>query len=370
MRDEYEALLRVASDLGSAWADDGREVSEFPKLAEAMTKGVDMSYFGELGNLTRLMELPEVAQLQRTSTFSDLYFMLYDDGHYWIEVLNWWGSDINIHDHDFSGIQCQLTGESLNITYAYDGSELSTGIERGNLKVSSADVWQAGDKSYVLPGDQEPHTVNHLSVPTVSLLFRTHPSSAYGPQNNYFPPGIRSSYGVADIAFRTRLKSLRVMSRGDRAAFHSAFQYVWDLQSDAQNLFMVIKMTDILFRDEHSSLVRAVGNSSVTELALAECGAYFRATDFLLNTVKKMDGLSDSQVLAVAVLAAGWDRTSIDTVVEQLAAKGRKVDLEAVVPTILDLCNDSRRRALSDILQLLGYGELADQKRRVLVSAR
>lgn len=370
MSREYEELVSLADRLSVTWAEAGRQVADFPQLAARVTAGADLSYFGDLANLTRLMEQPEVAKLQRTSNFSDLYFMLYDDGHYWIEVLNWWGSDINIHDHDFSGVQHQLTGESLNIKYAFEGSEAFAGIDQGSMNVATAEIWRAGDMSLILPGAQEPHTVNHLTVPTVSLLFRTHPNPAYGPQNNYFPPGVRSSYGVADIAYRTRLKSLRVLSRGDRAEFHRSFRYVWDLQSEAQNLFTIIKMVDVLFREEHSSLVQAIGSDSISGLMLAECGAYFRATDFLLNTIKKMPGLTDDQTLAVAVLAAGWDRNSIEAVVQQLGAQGRNVDLGTSVPAILALCDDKRRQAFIGVLTLFGFRELGNQRSLMGASSR
>ncbi|MGH9995123.1 MAG: hypothetical protein ACRD4J_07800, partial [Nitrososphaeraceae archaeon] len=47
------------------------------------------------------LQHPSVAILQQLSSLSDLYIRLYDNGRFWVEVLNWWSLDISIHDHDF-----------------------------------------------------------------------------------------------------------------------------------------------------------------------------------------------------------------------------------------------------------------------------
>ncbi|MEU9418385.1 hypothetical protein [Streptomyces sp. NPDC048272] len=362
MNEAYDNLVAVADRIGAEWEKTGNDCAAFPEIAWRETEGLDLSHFGELSNLSALLQHPEVSRLQRHSTFSDLYFMLYDNGHFWVEVLNWWGSDINIHDHDFSGVQMQLAGQSLNVKYDYVGEDAVDGLlGDGRITVKSAEIWEPGDRSFVRPGDVEPHTVNHLSIPTVSLLFRTHPVPRYGPQNNYFPPGIRSTYGIADINFRTNVKLLRVLARGDKKKFHETFAEVVATQTPPQTLFTLIKMTDILFHHEHIQLVRDFSTSGhLLAEKIVEAAAYHRATDFLINNVKRTPGLSDEQVFAVAVLGSVYDAESLKAILAQLEERGRSIDLRSIVPGILSHCGDAKAQEVLNVLRLFGLTEAFD----------
>src|ERR1700744_3691045 len=114
LRASHQALLAVMPKIEKAWRRFDNNCAYFADIVYEHTRDLDLSPFGELSNLTRLLQDPSVASIQQASLFADFFFKLCDNGLFWIEVLNWWGSDINIHDHDFSGMQFQLKGDSLN----------------------------------------------------------------------------------------------------------------------------------------------------------------------------------------------------------------------------------------------------------------
>ncbi|ALE73013.1 hypothetical protein AD006_15295 [Pseudonocardia sp. EC080610-09] len=271
-----------------------------------------------------------MGDLQQPSTFSDLYFKLYDDGHYWVEVLNWWASDLNIHDHDFSGVQFQLSGKSLDVTFKFQGDDIQEGVQPGRFDINQATVWTPGTASVVLPGDAAPHSVCHLNLPTVSLLFRTYPVAELGPQRNYFPPDVRGSYKVATTAMRTRLKIMRMLSRSDPDAFREAFRGTTQGQTVQANLFTVIKMTDILFTPQYSALLAELASSDVLlGDVVVNAGAHYRSTDFLKALMKERPGsgsLGDGSV-SIAALASSWDEHSLNMILSQLSDAGWKTDV-------------------------------------------
>ena len=224
-------MLEVARSIEREWLAHDNDCDQFPGIVYRLTEKLDLSEFGDLSNLPALLQNPYTASLQRPSTFSDLYLKLYDNGRFWIEVLNWWGSDINVHDHNFSGVQFQLKGNSLNVGYHFDAKERMTNLNFGELSVVDAEIWKKVTARLSEPGTIAPHNVSHLDVPTVSLLIRTHPVLAYGHQWNYLAPGVTGNYGVADIIFRKKVGALRLLSKGPRDDFHRTVRKVLQSQT-------------------------------------------------------------------------------------------------------------------------------------------
>src|SRR5689334_3210227 len=99
-----DELFHRCDDIDQEWQRKGLGLEEFPELVWERTRDLDLRPLAALPSTVALLDRPEIARHQESSSFSDLYLRLYDNGHFWIEVLNWWGSDINIHDHDFSGV--------------------------------------------------------------------------------------------------------------------------------------------------------------------------------------------------------------------------------------------------------------------------
>ncbi len=354
MNTELRALHSVCRAIEREWRRHDDDVEAFPDIVMAHTSDLDLSSFGELSNVMNLLGDPYVAQLQKLTTFSDAYLMLWHNGRFHVEVLNWWGSDINIHDHNFSGVQVQLVGESLNILYDFGCARRSSRLCSAPLTVRGAEIWTPGTRSRVRPGGTDPHTVHHLTFPTSSLLFRTVPTPDFGPQLNYFPPGVSGSYTVADPIFRKKVEALRNLSRGPQADFHRVFREVIASQTPTETLFTVLKMTDIVFREHHVELLHALAGESHEFRAIVEAAVFRRATEFFLETIKPRPDLTEDEVLAVSVLAGAFDEASLNTILRALQEKGRAVDLVRSLTRLSAHLPSTLRIELRKILQLFG----------------
>lgn len=308
-------LRDIARNIGHKWKRNGYDYQCFPQIVLEHSNSLDLTPLGSLDATCSLLDDPDVAALQATNTFSDLYLKLYDNGYFWVEILNWWNSDINIHDHDFSAVQFQARGKSLNVTYAFEQEAKVGGVRLGSIRVLTTEVWNEGNRSVTLPGS--PHTVKHLSLPTVSVLIRTHPGKAYGPQQNYFPPGVVASYGIADVIFRKRVKALRLLSQGNRAEFHTAFRAFIKRQSPEGALFTLIKMIDIIFEAEHVDLIHEYADrSSETVKRIVEAVAFYRTTDLLLKNLSVSNEFSEREALFLAVLSCSFDHESFCKIIK------------------------------------------------------
>lgn len=297
-----------------AWKSAAWSITAFPEIVNSFTTGLDLTPFGSLDHTIELISAPSVKELQKLSSFSDLYLKLYDNGRFWVEILNWWGSDINIHDHDFAGVQFQLSGRSLNVSYAFAELRRVGGVRVGSLSVTDSELWSPGDRSTVLPGRSYPHNVCHLDMPTVSLLIRTHPDPNWGPQWNYFPPGIAADYGTADVLFRKRVQALRLLARGDLVAFRRAFQHHISSVMPEQVLFTLIKMIDILFEERHLQLIERILEEKDGEYReLVEAAAFHRAME-IVKALRHRAELKWDEKVALSSLGSAFDQISFETI--------------------------------------------------------
>jgi hypothetical protein len=351
---QYRELLEVTTDIEAAWRLAGNACEAFAEIVWEHTSGLNLSAFGDLANVPELLETAAISSLQQPSTFSDLYFKLYDNGKFWVEILNWWGSDINVHDHNFSGVQFQLKGRSLNVGYRFDKECSAPGLYLGELIVESATLWNEGERSIVNPGTDRPHNVSHLSVPTVSLLIRTHPDVAYGGQNNYFAPDVAGNYDIADIIFRKKIAALRLLSRGNPADFRRALLRVLSAHTHVENLFTILKLMDILFEPEHVDMVCNYAARGDLETIIVRAVAYHRAQTFLTYNVKYVSGLTDDELVAVSALASSFSQSSLDEIVTQLSRIGLALHMEHLLPAIESKLPAEARPQFRASLDLLG----------------
>jgi hypothetical protein len=299
-----------------------------------------------------LVDVPEIARLQQLSSFSDLYIKLYDNGRFWVEILNWWGSDINIHDHDFSGIQFQLCGYSLNVDYAFAESEDRGDLRLGKVTVTGAKVWHPGDRSVVMPGRETPHNVCHLNLPTVSLLVRTHPARKFGPQWNYFPPGVAANYGIADAVFRKNVKALRLLTRGDLQQFRRAFRRYAACSKPEQLLFTLIKMIDIVFEPRFVELLHdLIESGDPVRESIVEAAAYHRAIE-AIKVLRHRFELSWDERLALSVVGSSFDAESVGAISERLMAGEFDGDVMTYLSAVRNRSADDAQRTLDNTLKL------------------
>ena len=316
-----EKLRSRCTEIDARWRDLHFDYSSFPALVQNLTGDLDLTPFGQVDEVIQLLADPEVADLQRLSSFSDLYVKLFDNGRFWIEILNWWGSDINIHDHDFAGVQFQLAGHSLNVGYEFAEEAQLDGLATGGLAVKSATLWRPGDRSIVEPGRKAPHNVCHIDVPTVSLLIRTHPDPAFGPQWNYFPPGIAGSYGVATPSFRKHVQALRLLARNSPDVFRGAFSRFSELRTKQELLFGLVKMVDILFDADKVGLVHELAERSLEDEAIVEALVFYRAVESIKH-YKNTRSLPWEMRLALSIAASGTDSHQFEQIIGLLRSGG------------------------------------------------
>lgn len=349
----HKKLVEAARHIEDQWRTVDNDIEAFADIAAEPILSIDLSTLGDLSNIPELLEDSFIGSLQEPSTFSDVYIKLFDNNRFYIELLNWWGSDINIHDHDFSGLQCQLTGHSLNVEYGFKEEHWSPKLTVGEVSVKKAEVWQPGDHSFVRPGTVAAHTVNHLSFPTVSLLVRTHGNAAFGPQRNYFPPYVAGDYGVADIIFRKRVRLLRTLARGPKAPFEKAFKRVIDSQTDTENLFLITKMFDILFEQDRVHLLNDfMAKRGDAAQAIVSACAYHRASDFIINHVKRLDDLTDDHILACSVLGSCFDKASFEKIIHDIAQQGYALNFSALIEDLEQRMTAPDRSYFNNILEL------------------
>ncbi|RYF48002.1 MAG: hypothetical protein EOO38_11050 [Cytophagaceae bacterium] len=241
MKSLYTHLEEKMDLVERRWKDENFCADVFPDIVWDATHDLDLSALGEVSNQIKLLELPGVRFQQQRSTFSDLYIQVYHNGRFMIEILNWWGGHVNVHDHDFSSVQFQLKGSALNASYKFDVHERAGALRFGDLKLSNADLWQEGSRSLVRPGPTETHGVFHLGEPTTSLLIRTTPTPRYGAQSNYFP-SIAAHYYVANDIQRKKLTALGLLARKNELEFRANLAQLLKTQSVSENFFMLLKL--------------------------------------------------------------------------------------------------------------------------------
>jgi len=338
----YGQLVRRCNEIDEAWASDSYCLNTFPEVVLAKTSDLDLTPFGELDRLMPLLSDPNLARLQQLSSFSDLYIKLYDNGRFWVEILNWWGSDINIHDHDFAGIQFQLCGCSLNVDYCFEELQNCGDVCFGTVSVTGARVWRPGDRSISLPGRKTPHNVCHLDLPTVSLLIRTHPHKHFGPQWNYFPPGVAGNYGIADATFRKSVTALRLLSKGDPLRFRRAFRQHAAQSKPEQLLFTLIKMIDIVFEPEFVDVINDIASSAgPVQDSIIEAAAFHRAIESL-KALRHRTELSWSERIALAAVGSSFDSKSVTAIVSSLGADDFDGDMMSLLHTLRNRSGDAQ----------------------------
>ena len=105
MHNLYRDLEQAMSRIETKWQKENYSTEMFPEIAWEETSGFDFSPLGEINNQMKLMDMPGVRIQQKPSSFSDLYIQVFHNGRFMVEILNWWGGHVNVHDHDFSAVQ-------------------------------------------------------------------------------------------------------------------------------------------------------------------------------------------------------------------------------------------------------------------------
>lgn len=357
MHDQLSDLHHIAKDIDNAWREFDYRAECFADIVLERTADVDFSVFGELSTTMKLLDDAYVGSLQAPSNFSDLYIMLFANSHFYVEMLHWWRSDINIHDHDFSGVQFQVKGKSLNVVYDFDGGR-DDGLAEGHLGVRHATLLEPGGRSVVRAGAVDPHIVVHLSEPTISLLIRTQPKPFFAPQRNYFPPGLAADWSLATPIYRKKIAALRFIYEADRRAFAGALRDMLAHGSPSANLFTLERLHDILFEEENTYLLTEYAEQGGLQERTVAAIAKWRGYLFLSDEIKSLPCLELDERLAVAVLMTGLDASGRAKVLRCLSEARVDVGCEKACGKVMAMPNDWRHDRFRKVLTMYGAGEL------------
>jgi len=320
LTERVNEIRDMAQCVSEEWKNEGRSLESFCDIVDRHFSAKAFEELSDISNLQSLLGDPAIAKLQTGSTFSDAHFKLFDDGYFWIEILTWWSSDVNTHDHDFSAIQYQLLGESIDVKYKFVPSVEDGSLEVGEVVAEGLQVWSPGTKSVVVPGRTEPHLVYHLDQPTVSLLVRTHPREEIGGQRNYFPPFVRADYTEIDNAFRLNLKYLRLLSKDEnKDRFAEVFRRSVLRQTANETMLMFSKLNDILFSPKHADVLAwYVESGAPGAVEIVQCASKIHTSNYVSNYLRKSPTSSREDRKILSAFAASYDVDSFRSLCSQI----------------------------------------------------
>lgn len=307
-----DLVNNLCARIENKWRKLDHSVYQFP---EVVMEELDASALLEAFKFTHIDELlkrPEMKNIQISSEFSELHLKLFDNGKFYVELLNWWDRDTSIHDHGFSGVLVQLGGSALNVIYSYEQKEVkSQWLKLGETQLEKAFISRRGDVHIIPCGDVEKHAVLHLEQPTTSLIIRTHSVTEVSPQLNYFPPHVLVDHSATDLVFGKRLKYFRMLRHTAPELFREQVTSFLSEASPTESFWMVLKLADLLFSKEYVSLLQGFMNSCDSDstrglrakLLKSAAARYYSQT--LIERMKtKFSNPSDR--LLIAVLAASY----------------------------------------------------------------
>ncbi|MAV90442.1 MAG: hypothetical protein CL676_03410 [Bdellovibrionaceae bacterium] len=350
----YNDLVAACSRIEEKWLKFDNACEYFPSIVWEETERLDLTEFGKVSNQLKLLDHHSVRLNQQLSTFSDMYFQIYNNGRFMVEILNWHGGHVNVHDHDFSAVQFQLKGDSLNVIYDFTESGPHDGaLQFGDLKVRNAEIWKEGSRSVVRSGAIDPHGVFHLGRPTTSLLIRTLPTPRLGAQSNYFPT-LKAHYNVSTTVQRKRLTGLNLLWTENRAEFHRLFEKFLGEQSLAENFFMMVKFGSRIFQSSDVGIASKFAARGAKESLLVQSVAYNNGIDFFKNKTNEFSEGSQDLRLALFAISAATSRENFNKIKEDLAERSLSIN-ESFQLEKFKLTLSSRDRKLANqYLRLFG----------------
>lgn len=326
----YNKIDEVCKKIEKSWQKINFNCEDFYKIVSDYQNEFDFSNLGEITNQVQLLQEPQIATQQVPSTFSDMYFKLFDNGRFLIEILNWWGGHVNIHDHDFTAVQFQLKGKSLNVVYDFDEQEKFGALTFGKLNVRNASIWNEGSKNIVRHGNLDPHCVFHIGRPTTSLLIRTHPTSRLGAQSNYFP-SLKAHYYVNSTVQRKKLTGLSLLSKSQPHEFKKCLNIFLNEQSLSENFFMLLKLGQICFQSEYIEILKNYARRGIHESKIIENVACNNAIDFFKNKANIETQLSDSERIALFALSASRGQLDLQLISEAIESEIKEQDFDSLI---------------------------------------
>lgn len=332
-----DSINKLAADLDARWRLADYSVYKFAELAlEEIPKHDFVGQFS-FAELNRILDLPEIRQIQIASEFSELHFKLFDNGRFYIEILNWWDRDTSIHDHGFAGALLQLEGAALNALYDFEneGEVLSQTLRFGEVKLAAAQLSRKGDLRGIPYGRTEKHAVIHIERPTISMIVRTHPVADISPQLNYFPPNVLANHSSSDLALSKRIKYFKLLAEMDAVEFRSQLLETLGRSSRTDSFWMLMKLGELIFKPGRVELLRdwlaAAPSSAEREVRvkLISAVAARKSSQFIVDRVKPLFRDYETR-LFLAGLAAAYNIEERGRMMKLLGLEYGEAKVEAI----------------------------------------
>lgn len=357
----YKEIESTMSCIENKWQKINYSTDHFPEIAWEETSSLDLSSLGEVSNQLKLLDLPGVRFQQQRSTFSDLYVQIFHNGRFMIEILNWWGGHVNVHDHDFSAVQFQLKGDALNVVYDFKEEQEAGALRFGNLNVRESEIWKEGGRSIVRPGDVDPHSVFHIGEPTTSLLIRTIATPRYGAQSNYFPT-LAAHYYVSNDIQRKKLTALGLLSRKASQEFRTNLEKFLDTQSLSENFFMLIKLGSLLLQEDYSDILQSYAAKGTLEKKLIDSVVLNNGIDFFKTKANETSDLNYDEKLAAFAVSASCNLGNLQKVVSQLGNTVNPDRIHRGLKSFLAKLDSDDQAVAEGYLDIFGMADFANEK--------
>lgn len=332
-----DTINALAAAIDARWREQDYSVYRFTDIAFEELKKRDLTREFSFAKLNDLLDRPEIRQIQIASEFSELHFKLFDNGRFYIEVLNWWDKDTSIHDHGFAGVLLQLEGTALNALYSFDDEAevLSQTLRFGEIRLSGAELSRKGDMRVIPYGRAEKHAVIHIERPTVSLIVRTHPVADISPQLNYFPPNVLANHSASDIPLNKRVKYFKLLAGMDAAQFRAQLLATLSRSSRTDGFWLLMKLGELVFKPGRVELLRdwLAAAPSVAErdarARIVAAVASRRASQFIVDRVKPLFRDHETRLL-LAGLSAAYNMEERGRIMSLIGVEDHKAKTEAV----------------------------------------
>lgn len=259
-------INEVASLIDEEWKKCDYSCYKFPDVVMRKTGSYNFADEFKFSDIITMLQDTNVRNVQIVSEFSDLHFKLFDNGKFYIEILNWWNRDTSIHDHGFSGVLFQLSGTGFNAIYTYEEEEcISQHLRVGKIGLSTVQLSQKGDVRVIPSGREEKHAVLHIEQPTISLIIRTHPVIDLSPQLNYFPPYLLMDHSAIDNVFNKEIKFFQLLFLQNQELAKSKILEAMGAASMTQCFWYLMKLSNIILSPSHIDMLSIFINQSNTD---------------------------------------------------------------------------------------------------------
>lgn len=333
-------ITEIANRIENRWRDIDYSCYGFADIAKDEMLRADLVNAFEFKLLNQFINRSEIKAIQIASEFSELHMKLFDNGKFYIEVLNWWDKDTSIHDHGFSGVLLQLEGSALNALYTFEeDATVSHSLRLGSIKLKDIQISNKGDYRVIPCGRDECHAVLHLEQPTISLIIRTHPVVELSPQLNYFPPHLLVDHSAIDIAFGKRIKYFKLLGMMQGSSFRDELLLTMNSSSHTENFWLLMKLSGLIFSPGNIAIVRdfiETANSSsdkVVREKLIQSTYARKCSQFIIDQVKPRFSDRPTRLL-LAGLAASYSAADYNLAFDKIGMSVTEKSISSIVKTL------------------------------------